>query len=75
MDALRQERDMLQEELAKRQQQLKVERHLLREKFNVEKDMLVKVWQDKVAAANNAQKPLNETNPIFNATADAMVFA
>lgn len=74
MDSLRHERDMLQEELIKRQQQLKVERHLLREKFAVEKDMLVKIWQEKLAAATSAQKPVAEPNPIINVTADAMVY-
>lgn len=77
MDALRHERDVLQDELIKRQQQLKVERHLLREKFAVEKEMLIKVWQDKLAAATSAQKTSNEPQPnsIINATADAMVLA
>lgn len=77
MDALRHERDVLQNELMKRQQQLKLERHLLREKFEVEKQMLAKTWQEKVTAASLAVSDKSESQPpdkaLISATADAMV--
>ena len=77
MDALRHERDVLQNELMKRQQQLKLERHLLREKFEVEKQMLVKNWQEKVTAASLAVSDKSENQPpdkaLISVTADAMV--
>lgn len=77
MDALRHERDVLQNEVMKRQQQLKLERHLLREKFEVEKKMLIKSWQEKVAAASltAADKSENQQSErtLITATADAMV--
>lgn len=78
MDALRHERDLLQNELIKRQQQLKLERHLLREKFEVEKQMLIKTWQEKVAAAaSQTLTDKGENQPpekaLITATADAMV--
>lgn len=79
MDALRRERDVLQSELMKRQQQLKLERHLMREKCEIEKEMLIKSWQEKVSAAslNAAASEKSASQPtgksIINATADAMV--
>lgn len=77
MDALRHERDVLQNELMKRQQQLKVERHLLREKFEVEKKNLVKTWQEKVSAASLVAADKSESQQpeksLITATADAMV--
>lgn len=80
MDALRHERDVLQNELMKRQQQLKLERHLLREKFEIEKQMLVKTWQEKVAAASQSAPNKSENHQpsektFIAATADAMVLA
>lgn len=76
MDALRHERDVLQNELMKRQQQLKVERHLLREKFEVEKKNLVKTWQEKVSAASLVAADKSESQQpeksLITATADAM---
>lgn len=83
MDALRHERDVLQNEVMKRQQQLKLERHLLREKFEVEKKMLIKSWQEKVTAASLTAASLtaadkSETQQsertLITATADAMVY-
>jgi hypothetical protein len=78
MDALRHERDVLQNEVMKRQQQLKLERHLLREKFEVEKKMLIKSWQEKVTAATltAADKPETQQSErtLITATADAMVY-
>lgn len=76
MDALRHERDVLQNELIKRQQQLKMERHLLREKFEVEKQMLIKTWQEKVAASQTLTDKAENQPPekaLITATADAMV--
>ncbi|KAI9557077.1 hypothetical protein GHT06_016875 [Daphnia sinensis] len=76
MDALRHERDILQNELMKRQQQLKMERHLLREKFEVEKKNLIKTWQEKVAAASLVAADKSESQQpeksLITATADAM---
>lgn len=78
MDALRHERDVLQNEVMKRQQQLKLERHLLREKFEVEKKMLIKSWQEKVTAASLTAADKSETQQsertLITATADAMVY-
>lgn len=78
MDALRHERDILQNEVMKRQQQLKLERHLLREKFEVEKKMLIKSWQEKVTAASLTAADKSESQQsertLITATADAMVF-
>jgi len=82
MDALRHERDVLQNELMRRQQQLKLERHLLREKFAIEKEILIKEWQAKVnsasetAVANKSDsqqtsQPSGKT--LISATAEAMV--
>lgn len=77
MDALRHERDVLQSELMKRQQQLKVERHLLREKFEIEKKNLIKSWQEKVVAASLVAADKSESQQpersLITATADAMV--
>ena len=79
MDVLRHERDVLQNELMRRQQQLKLERHLLREKFAIEKEILIKEWQAKVTSASEANKsdgqqasqPSGKT--LISATAEAMV--
>ena len=79
MDALRNERDILQNELMRRQQQLKLERHLLREKFAIEKEMLIKTWQEKVTAASAAALERAESQQqdksLITATADAMVIS
>lgn len=75
MDALRNERDILQNELTRRQQQLKLERHLLREKFTIEKEMLIKTWQEKIASAATVDKTesIQQDKSLITATADAMV--
>ena len=85
MDALRHERDVLQNELMRRQQQLKLERHLLREKFAIEKEMLVKSWQDKLTAAKGTSESKQDNHQqasqlttttgksLISATAEAMV--
>lgn len=78
VEVLRAEKDALQNELTRRQEQLKLERQLLREKFAVEKEMLIKSWQQKVAAASEvASSTLPETQQaeksLITATADAMV--
>lgn len=75
---MRIERDVLQNELTKRQEQLKLERQMLREKFEIEKQMLNKAWQEKLAMVfstppENLEKHLSEKT-LINATADAMVF-
>ena len=71
MDVLRQERDTLQGELLRQQQQLKTERHLLREKFKIEKEMLIKSWQEKLSSASEKAEH-NQSNSLISATADAM---
>lgn len=76
MDALRKERDALQNELINRQEQLRVERQILREKFEVEKQMLIKKWQEKVSSslsASNKSGSQSTDNALLSATADAMV--
>ena len=84
MDALRHERDVLQNELMRREQQLKLERHLLREKFAIEKEMLIKSWQDKQTAAleavtiDKSDSQQQSSQPaagksLISATAEAMV--
>lgn len=76
MDILRKERDDLQRELMNRQEQLKIERNLLREKFEVEKEMLIKKWQEKVAvslSASNKSTMQSTDKTLITATADAMV--
>lgn len=77
MDALRNERDVLQQELMRRKQQLKLERHLLGEKFAIEKEVLIKTWKEKVASASVAAAHQSGSNlqdkSLVTATADAMV--
>ncbi len=51
MDALRMERDHLQAEAAKLQQQVKTERQLLQEKFKIEKKEVTQAYEDKLVAS------------------------
>ena len=68
MDVLRHERDQLQNDAIKRQQQIKLERHLLLEKFKIEKEMLNKGWEDKVAALNEKLESIQKNDELVMAT-------
>ena len=71
MDALRHERDHLQKELIQRDQQLRMEKHLLQEKFHEEKETLNRNWEAKLLAASEKAEQ-SQNNSLMAITASTM---
>ena len=71
MDALRHERDNLQKELIQCDQQLRMEKHLLHEKFQREKETLNKNWEAKLSAVSEKVEQ-NQNNSLMAITANTM---